>query len=60
MLFFKKKKPQEKKRAGWEISQKCLDLIIESSKSIYPKEFGGFLLVSLIGRCRGNDRRINY
>lgn len=45
MLFFKKKRLEKPKRVSWKISHKCLDLIIESSKSIYPKEFGGFLRV---------------
>ena len=45
MLFFKKKKLEKPKMINWKISHKCLDLIIESSKSIYPKEFGGFLRV---------------
>jgi len=45
MLFFKKKRPEKPKEVKWKISHKCLDLIIESSKSIYPKEFGGFLRV---------------
>ena len=27
----------------WKITKKCLDLILESSKSTYPKEFGGLL-----------------
>jgi len=45
MLFFKKKKPEKLKNVDWKISHKCLDLITESSKSIYPKEFGGFLRI---------------
>lgn len=28
---------------NWKITKKCLDLILESSKSTYPKEFGGLL-----------------
>lgn len=45
MLFFKKKKPKIPTKVSWKISHKCLDLIIESSKSIYPREFGGLLRV---------------
>ena len=44
-MFFKKKKLGNISKIDWKISQKCLDLIIESSKSIYPKEFGGLLRV---------------
>ena len=42
MAFFKKK---EKTEIQWKIKRKCLDLILESSKSVYPNEFGGFLRV---------------
>ena len=45
MLFFKKKKNKTLPRKDWKIKHSCLDLIIESSKSIYPREFGGFLRV---------------
>jgi proteasome lid subunit RPN8/RPN11 len=45
MLFFKKKKTKETKQVKWMISRRCLNLIIESAKSIYPREFGGFLRV---------------
>jgi proteasome lid subunit RPN8/RPN11 len=40
-MFFK----ENKKERSWKIKRKCLDLIIESSKSVYPREFGGFLRV---------------
>ncbi|MCK4365995.1 MAG: Mov34/MPN/PAD-1 family protein [Thermoplasmatales archaeon] len=29
----------------WKITEKCLELILESSKSTYPNEFGGLLRV---------------
>ena len=29
----------------WKITKKCLELILESSKSSYPNEFGGLLRV---------------
>jgi proteasome lid subunit RPN8/RPN11 len=45
MLFFKKKKIQQKKSFQWKIKKKCLDLILESAKSSYPKEFGALLRV---------------
>jgi proteasome lid subunit RPN8/RPN11 len=45
MLFFKKNKIQQKKSVQWKIKKRCLDLILESSKSIYPNEFGGLLRV---------------
>lgn len=45
LLFKKKKKPKEIKQIKWQISRRCLNLIIESAKSIYPREFGGFLRV---------------
>jgi len=44
MGFFKRKK-REKVKIQWKIKRKCLDLILESSKSVYPNEFGGFLSV---------------
>jgi proteasome lid subunit RPN8/RPN11 len=44
MPFFKKKN-KESKPFQWKIKKKCLDLILESSKSIHPKEFGGLLRV---------------
>jgi proteasome lid subunit RPN8/RPN11 len=42
MSFFKKKKPSKIQR-DWKIKRKCLELILESSKSTYPQEFGGLL-----------------
>ena len=46
MRFFKRttKKIPDKQ---WKITQKCLDLIVESSKSNYPQEFGALLRVDL-------------
>jgi len=45
MSFFKNKKSKEVKEIKWKINNRCLTLIIESSKSVYPREFGGFLRV---------------
>jgi proteasome lid subunit RPN8/RPN11 len=46
MLFFKlRKKFEEQKKKRWKIERKCLDLIFESAKSVYPNEFGGLLRV---------------
>jgi proteasome lid subunit RPN8/RPN11 len=45
MLFLKQKKTKQKKNVSWKIRNECLDLIIESSKEVYPKEFGGLLRV---------------
>ena len=47
MSFWKKKKepspvPTPK---HWRIKRKCLQLILEASKDIYPNEFGGLLRV---------------
>jgi proteasome lid subunit RPN8/RPN11 len=44
-FFHKKKNINEYKPAQWNIKQDCLDIILESAKSIYPKEFGGLLRV---------------
>jgi len=44
MGFFKKRK-KEIIPIDWKIKQKCLDLILESAKSVYPNEFGGLLRV---------------
>jgi proteasome lid subunit RPN8/RPN11 len=33
---------------SWKITQKCLDLIFESSKSNYPQEFGALLRVDRV------------
>jgi len=47
MGLFRRKKtlipPQQ-----WKITQKCLDLIFESSKSNYPQEFGALLRVDRV------------
>lgn len=43
MSFFWKKKKKENIQFNWKITRKCLDLILESSKSVYPNEFGGLL-----------------
>jgi proteasome lid subunit RPN8/RPN11 len=32
----------------WKISQRCLDMILESSKSNYPQEFGALLRVDRV------------
>ncbi len=45
MSFFKKKKADKTREINWKISKKCLNLIIESAKSVYPKEFAGLLRV---------------
>jgi len=46
MSFFHKNKNESKyKPFQWNIKQDCLDIILESAKSIYPKEFGGLLRV---------------
>ena len=45
MSFFGKNKNEEKRQ--WKITQSCLDLILECSKSNYPNEFGGLLRVNL-------------
>ena len=44
-MGFLKRKKREKVKIQWKIKRKCLDLILESSKSVYPNEFGGFLSV---------------
>ena len=41
-MFFKKRNIVERQ---WKITKKCLNLILESSKSIYPREFGGLLRI---------------
>ncbi len=45
MGFFKKNKKDNMLKIDWKIKHKCLDLIIESAKSIYPNEFGALLRV---------------
>jgi proteasome lid subunit RPN8/RPN11 len=44
MSIFKKKKNKEIARQ-WKIKAKTLEFILESAKSSYPNEFGGFLRV---------------
>jgi len=44
-LFHKNKEKIEYKPAQWNIKQDCLDIILESAKSIFPNEFGGLLRV---------------
>jgi proteasome lid subunit RPN8/RPN11 len=46
MRFFKRT-PKKIPYKQWKITQKCLDLIVESSKSNYPQEFGALLRVDL-------------
>jgi len=47
MSFFKRKKKDKPSlsRKTWKITSKCLKLILEASKSNYPREFGGLLRV---------------
>ena len=45
MSFFRRKKKHEYTLIQWRIKRKCLDIILEGAKSIYPKEFGGLLRV---------------
>jgi proteasome lid subunit RPN8/RPN11 len=44
MVLLKKLK-REIIQVNWKITDKCLDMILESAKSTYPKEFGGLLRV---------------
>lgn len=44
-LFRKNKKSRSLDDRSWKITESCLSLILESSKSTYPKEFGGLLRV---------------
>lgn len=44
MGFFNKKK-EIKEKIHWKIKRKCLEMILEASKSSYPNEFGGLLRV---------------
>ena len=47
MGFFKRsKKELPLAQKTWKITRKCLNLILEASKSNYPKEFGGLLRVN--------------
>lgn len=45
MIFSKGKKNKNPKIIEWKITKGCLDLILESSKSSYPNEFGALLRV---------------
>lgn len=45
MGFFKKNKARQPTKIDWKIKHNCLDLIIESAKSVYPNEFGALLRV---------------
>jgi proteasome lid subunit RPN8/RPN11 len=47
MSFFKRKKKEKQPliQKTWKITRKCLNLILEASKSNYPREFGGLLRV---------------
>ncbi len=47
MRLFQRKTPQHVP-IQWRITKKCLDLIIESSKSNYPQEFGALLRVDRV------------
>ena len=44
-MFLFKKKQKEIIQPDWKITKKCLELIMESAKSSYPKEFGALLRV---------------
>ena len=46
MSIFKKKK-NSKIDFQWKVKRSVLDLIMESAKSTFPNEFGGFLRVDL-------------
>lgn len=48
MRLFKKSKKAFLVEKKWKITRKCLNLILEVSKSNYPKEFGGLLRVDNI------------
>ena len=39
------KKRDDSVQPEWKITEKCLELILESSKSTYPNEFGGLIRV---------------
>jgi proteasome lid subunit RPN8/RPN11 len=47
MGFFRRKTTVSSP-VSWKITQKCLDLIFESSKSNYPMEFGALLRVDRV------------
>ena len=48
MLFWKKRRVAETGFVHWRIKKRCLEMILESSKSTYPNEFGALL------RAHGN------
>lgn len=50
MGFFKRREKTLPSRKKWKITQKCLKLILEASKSNYPKEFGGLLRIDKIAK----------
>ncbi len=50
MGFFKRKEKIPPVRKKWKITRKCLNLILEASKSNYPKEFGGLLRIDKIAK----------
>jgi len=54
-MFLFKKKQKEIIQPDWKITKKCLDLIIESAKSSYPKEFGALLRVDSKDRFTINE-----
>lgn len=45
MTFLKKNKKKNYPKKDWKITKSCLDLILESSKDIYPNEFGALLRI---------------
>jgi proteasome lid subunit RPN8/RPN11 len=49
MGFFQRKKTK-RMPIQWRITKRCLDLIIESSKSNYPQEFGALLRVDRVNK----------
>jgi proteasome lid subunit RPN8/RPN11 len=49
MGFFQRKKTK-RTPIQWKITKRCLDLIIESSKSNYPQEFGALLRVDRVNK----------
>jgi proteasome lid subunit RPN8/RPN11 len=54
-MFLFKKKQKEIILPDWKITKKCLDLIMESAKSTYPKEFGALLRVDSKDRFTINE-----
>lgn len=43
MLFKKDNKKKIYPKKNWRITKNCLEMILESSKDVFPKEFGGLL-----------------